>query len=505
MPHTESTLDWIGKNWGGSDVLANVVFVHGLGGDNRTTWQCDESDKKTFWPQWLYEDLNTSRGGASVPVGVWSLGYPAEVFRVLFFSKERNDSVPERARDLIDTLFGKRLVERPIIFVAHSLGGILVKQMLRSSRDAGNPRGGDFPKLALSTRLVIFLATPHTGSSMARLAESVPAVASMVLSGLLSTVEWLPLGWMGRALARRTVQRGHFTKALGSGDPYLEDLAAWYRHNAQEIGLETRAYYENTRVKGVAIVVDKDSANPGVSGVDAIPLDADHSSICKPQDRTKQHYQRLLSPIQDAIQACPVFKETHLAVLDVGQRFERLAELTIADRMTATKKVVHPIEVRLGRSSEVEYASSASDKGDFVVEDWQMQRAATSPYDLDRIILNVWHQYRGGIAPSDRAAGVRLEVDRLRETGLDNRQELTLIPLYYAARALKVQNEKHGIQLGDSAVTDVQSALALVDTLAKRFNMDGGENGGKDTRKALAALLPTSKPQQAMGGQTVKQ
>ena len=41
MPHTTSELIPIGENRG-SDVIANVVFVHGLGGDNRTTWQCDE-------------------------------------------------------------------------------------------------------------------------------------------------------------------------------------------------------------------------------------------------------------------------------------------------------------------------------------------------------------------------------------------------------------------------------------------------------------------------------
>src|SRR5574338_129950 len=152
MRHTTSELIPIGEKSGGSDVMANVVFVHGLGGNNRETWQYDKGDETSFWPQWLYDDLNSASGGMSRPVGVWSLGYPAEVFQVLFFSKERDDSVPQRARNMIDMLVSHRLADRPIVFVTHSLGGILVKQMLRSSRDAGNPRLGDFPKLALSTR-----------------------------------------------------------------------------------------------------------------------------------------------------------------------------------------------------------------------------------------------------------------------------------------------------------------------------------------------------------------
>jgi hypothetical protein len=493
MQHTTSELLRIG-NRGASDAVANVVFVHGLGGHNRFTWQCDERDDATFWPQWLYDDLNVPMEGSSRPVGIWSLGYPAEVFQALFFSKAREDSVPQRARNLIDTLVSHHLADRPIIFVAHSLGGILVKQMLRSSRDAGNARASDFPKVALSTRLVIFLATPHTGSSMARLAEAVPAVSTMVISGLLSTVDWLPLCGIPRMLARRAVQRGRFTKALEKGDPYLEDLAAWYRHCAADLGIQTRAYYENTRQKGITVVVEKDSGNPGVSGVDAIALDADHSSICKPKTRN-EHYQRIFEPIHRATNQCPVFRETHLAALDVGKRFERLTELVPADRMAATKRVVQPIEVRLGRNSPVDYESSVSGTSEFVVADWQAAEAGTSPYDLDRIILNVWREYRGGIPAADPTQAVRHEAELLNATGLENRKELSLPPLYYSVRALKTQTQKGNVQIGSRGVSDLKAAIALVEKLASRFGMDDN----RSTRDALSGLLSAAQPALAAG------
>jgi hypothetical protein len=486
MQHTTTELLAVGGS-GTTDVIANVVFVHGLGGHNRGTWQCDKEDKSTFWPQWLYDDLNTRSQSGFRPVGVWSLGYPAEVFRLLFFSKNREDSVPQRARNLVDTLISHGLTNLPIIFVVHSLGGVLVKQMLRSSRDAGDPRGSDFPKLAISTRLVIFLATPHTGSSMARLAEAVPAASAMLSSGLLSTVEWLPLGGFVRMLARRAIQRGTFTKALESGDPYLEDLGTWYRHNALQIGINSRAYYENTGMKGIAVVVDKESANPGVSGVEAIALDADHGSICKPTSRN-EHYKVVAHPIREAISECPVFKETHLAHLDVGERFKGLAELMSAERMRAVKKVVQPIESRLGRTTPVDYESSAGGVGSFSVADWQAAAAAISAYDLDRIILSVWHEYRGGYVASDPTQGVRHEVELLRQTGLENRKGLSLPPLYYAARALKTQKERGHVQMSDRAVTDVKAALALVETLAGRFGMDDH----RSTRNVLRALIDAS-------------
>src|SRR5271155_5650265 len=37
------------------DPCASVIFVHGLGGGPRDTWQ-RASDPKSFWPLWLAED-----------------------------------------------------------------------------------------------------------------------------------------------------------------------------------------------------------------------------------------------------------------------------------------------------------------------------------------------------------------------------------------------------------------------------------------------------------------
>ncbi len=47
--------------------VADVVFVHGLDGDARTTWQQSSTEPNTFWPAWLSGDFPT--------IGVWSLGY----------------------------------------------------------------------------------------------------------------------------------------------------------------------------------------------------------------------------------------------------------------------------------------------------------------------------------------------------------------------------------------------------------------------------------------------
>ena len=80
---------------------------------------------------------------------------------------------------------------------------------------------------------------------------------------------------------------------------------------------------------------------------------------------------------------------------------------------------------------------------------------------------------------------IRHEKERLTMTGLNNKDKLTLVPLYYAARALKVCKENEVVQLSDSALADVKSAVDLVNKLNKRFNMDED----RDTRNALKSLL----------------
>ena len=128
-----------------------VVFVHGLGGDGRGTWHPEEKkDDNNFWPFWLGEDL--------AHVGIWSLGYEVEPTRW------KGSAMPlvERAINALSILDLEEIGERPVVFITHSMGGLLVKQMLRQALDLNDPR---WQKIAEQTKGIVFRKTkPHSGS-----------------------------------------------------------------------------------------------------------------------------------------------------------------------------------------------------------------------------------------------------------------------------------------------------------------------------------------------------
>ena len=234
---------------------ADVVFIHGLGGDAFTTWRHGEDDS-TSWPHWL---------GREFPdVGVWSLGYaasPTKWTRLLgLFSERRRDAghgvaLPDRALQVLDLMAQRGLGDRPLCFICHSLGGLVAKQILRTSAEAVDTR---LKNVFTSTRAVLFLATPHAGAALASLADTFRTVF-----GATVTIEDL---------------RAH--------DAHLRELLNWYRNHAAAAGIETATYYELRSFKGV-IIVNPTSAHPGV-GVDPVGLDEDHISIAKPRDRDAQ-------------------------------------------------------------------------------------------------------------------------------------------------------------------------------------------------------------------------
>lgn len=239
----------------------DVLFVHGLTGDPFDTWTTGLEQE--FWPKWLCEDL----GGVSVYV----LGYPASIF-AKWAKKEMN--LHERAGNLLEHLASHGIGAKPIALICHSLGGILVKEMLRISNECADE---GWKAIAQQTRLVVFMATPHKGGSLV-------SAVKLIMPRLSST----------------------HVDLLTNDSGYLTSLNQAYRDLVNGAGIATIAYYEKYKTKDVSLVVSEDSADPGVGSTRPVAVDADHISICKPASRLDLIYTSLCRHLNGVLVRCPV-------------------------------------------------------------------------------------------------------------------------------------------------------------------------------------------------------
>jgi pimeloyl-ACP methyl ester carboxylesterase len=121
-----------------------IVFVHGLHG-SRESWRASNG---AYWPDLVRTDPRFAYSDVEVAE------YPTPA------SNGRMTSV-QLADVLWDRLQQDRVWDhREVVFVAHSLGGILVEEMLLR-----HPAG------AAKVRFIVSYGTPHEGSSIARMAS----------------------------------------------------------------------------------------------------------------------------------------------------------------------------------------------------------------------------------------------------------------------------------------------------------------------------------------------
>lgn len=157
----------------------SIVAIHGLSGHPLKTW----TDKKDHL--WLRDSLPSH-----IPRSrVLTYGYDS----ALKWSKSRMTLI-DFAEDLLYRLKHERTAlmeqKRPLIFVCHSLGGVVVKQALvMASLD------DIYGSIASSTSGIAFFGTPHRGSRTADPAKilsrivNVPTFGSAIRTDLLEALQ----------------------------------------------------------------------------------------------------------------------------------------------------------------------------------------------------------------------------------------------------------------------------------------------------------------------------
>jgi pimeloyl-ACP methyl ester carboxylesterase len=294
----------------------NVLFVHGLGGDPVGTW-CykGREDDGYFWPRWLAEDMKG--------LAVYSLGYPADKA-----SWGSGWPIAEAAAAALERLMSNRALQAsgdtPIVFVCHSLGGLIVKKLvLTADRD----RGQDTQKGKFLDRIrgVVFLATPHGGSIMA----TIP-----------SQLQWFVSDSM---------------RDLKANDTALLDLSNSYRNCIADncARIRHRVFYEKLGMFKVAKAVVPMSADPGIAGVRPVAVDRDHSAICKPLDRDDPVYEGTLAFLEEDALAPPSPTQGE----NIGEILRKLSE-----KESVPLKTLQAILASMGETAESSNAAEIEQK-----------------------------------------------------------------------------------------------------------------------------------------------
>ncbi|KUI52743.1 Vegetative incompatibility protein HET-E-1 [Cytospora mali] len=233
----------------------DIIFIHGLGGTSKWTWS-KYKNPELFWPlTFLPLDVSSAR--------ISTFGYNASfqkpgsvVLSILDFAKDLLfDLKYGKDKDLNELDMGKV----PIIFVAHSMGGLVVKEAYIQGQN--DP---EYESIIKAITAINFLATPHRGTDLAQ-----------TLNRLLDSIMVNSKQYVAE-LARNSLTIQKLNEQFRHVAPRL-DIISFYETLPTSIGLRS------IRV----MVVEKDSSVLGYPGEVSKALVADHHGICKyegPQD-----------------------------------------------------------------------------------------------------------------------------------------------------------------------------------------------------------------------------
>ncbi|MBN3300178.1 SRAC1 protein, partial [Amia calva] len=260
-------------------IKADVLFIHGLMGAAFKTWRqqdCDASqdgetthikeDYTECWPKtWLAADCPSVR--------VLSVEYDTHLsdWRATCPAEKHRKSLAYRSRELLNKLKAAGVGDKPVVWVAHSMGGLLVKKMLLdASKDP------DMESLIKNTQGIMFYSVPHHGTHMAEYSVNVRYL-------LFPSVE---------------------VKELCKDSPALHELNENFLNMAKERKFKILSFAE-TRPTTIGPmvkmqVVPVQSADLGIG--DFIEVDVDHLNICKPKKKDSFLYRRSLEFIRESLE-----------------------------------------------------------------------------------------------------------------------------------------------------------------------------------------------------------
>ncbi|PVH74731.1 hypothetical protein DL98DRAFT_658590 [Cadophora sp. DSE1049] len=167
-------------------------------------------------------------------------------------------------------------MERPMIFICHSLGGIVLKKALIIA----NEKADRYSSISRDTFGVMFMGTPHRGSDVAFWGRLFGTMADVFTPGSIRT---------------------QLLQDLQPKSSCLGDICLQFVERSQSLRIFTM--YERLKIKGLpGLVVDKDSAILLLPNETPVPIEADHRSMCRFSSEKSEKFQLVLDCLRELIE-----------------------------------------------------------------------------------------------------------------------------------------------------------------------------------------------------------
>ncbi|CAH0025972.1 unnamed protein product, partial [Clonostachys rhizophaga] len=312
----------------------DILFVHGLQGHPQKTWTYrqppDNQDKplppwkkRLRWPRQEAQSTAHQSGAGKAADVFWprdllprqcpnarilTFGYDSKVTKG--YTPVDKGSIFSHVEDLLYSLDRVRVPGRRLVFVAHSLGGIIVKEcaekVLRRSELSEEDGLRD---ILACTAAVIFLGTPHRGSpGLASTADTVRRVAQAIL----------------RVDANAAVLR-----SLGVDSPELEICHQSFMAQWRKRGIKVKTFQEAEAMHGLNFGLMNDKIVPDSSSSLGNPLEhaesiqANHMGMTKFRGYDDPGYQKVGSELSRLVSSNSDDKTACINVLFFADRNSR--------------------------------------------------------------------------------------------------------------------------------------------------------------------------------------
>eukprot|EP01116_Phalansterium_solitarium_P017403 TRINITY_DN4279_c0_g1_i1.p2 TRINITY_DN4279_c0_g1~~TRINITY_DN4279_c0_g1_i1.p2 ORF type:complete len:484 (-),score=148.98 TRINITY_DN4279_c0_g1_i1:88-1539(-) len=219
----------------------------------QTVPSADGAGQQACWPRdWLPSRFPRAR--------ILSVGYDVS------WSKWFGQALPleQQSTELIKKLRLAGVGTRPVVFVAHSFGGLLVKEML-----AFAALNDDFKPILQNARGIVFFSTPHRGAEIMKFVETYKL--DVMLRGTSAVDELKPDS------EHLHVLNDNFAKIA----PQVATLS-FGENDKTCIGSNYTCFQ----------LVSDESANPAFAGPlhQFVKLDFNHRMVCKPLSKSALQY-----------------------------------------------------------------------------------------------------------------------------------------------------------------------------------------------------------------------